>query len=1766
MKHFRKQKCKKYIAGVLTIALAAGVCQSYGSMEAMAKEATLPGIEKLVTDTMNSGEVFHILEIVPDHKNASMGYLIGGEEPVTEGRKLSELVSATERQNAMAQFKASIDAGDLKGLAGKDGAFTFSTYDEREDGSESVELRGHFVFRGEGGHYNYVSEDAQYAMLADGEDYQGTRYDRYSSFNELGDTDSVKKYMIPTFSMISGNSNKQLQTTITENGADSSAYAIGKYALSYYDKIPNGRMDNIDTDSFNVDDYVNKDLWQRQGSSDDYSYTYLGRIVSGASLPKNCTIIGGSTQDITASNTESSSVASKVTDTDAVTDVTVSGGDADTDAAEQDSRETADAEVEELSVSGNDPVAMAVPTEDNAAAQPVPAASGIEENLYILDRNANTATLWAEKIGETYRFTPAADAYFLQFKVNEAGEYYVSHAVVGQNGDWSLTDNYSVSDTGLYKMIQEGSTQVTIAGENGFDTTQTYDFIRNLKEDSIGTVRYNGGFDSREWFKTNVLNLSEEDAARLQISVTTLTPGELADLVMTGTDYGVTLSDINMIYLSGQGDYAGTQPDASATVPEENAAWQMANAVARLTFGIQNDTDTAQNRNNVIRVPVVMDYNFYDSNNKAQNTTMVRLAQTLLLVSDAEVYNALAKEGLNYWNAAGSAISESDCADKVNKLMQSFAAEQGIDETKAKTFNLSKLKEFLTDNVYLNNDEDTKYVASDYLTDISARNNKDNAWVYNAVLQEIKYENFLLQKDSSSQADLLKEEITKASVTRYILNWYLHRVMVKSKLTVLDLEPCYDYSDTTKQQLQSFVRSIAGVTDSTKMEVVVVNMSSEEFIGKIEDLNATYDLIYLGSRTGMMNTENGKTVYNDQSMDGLIYTHVGDSFNYSDENDTTRDRWKSRLIDDELVSDKKKTGETDTYRAPGNDMNSTRYEEFLQYIKAGYPLIISDDLVNTENLVPADTLDVNSYYYQLVKFALGKDYWQKNVFTEKQLAEADKNDTGGVKLQQRRNIFCNYLNLSKLSVDWVTNLGETYIPQEIHPGKTEQGALNTAYLQAVDGVYQLQYIFSMTNNSAISPTSTTYDCKLFVDNNADGRFAGSDYVEGQNNSTTEELSGLSVYRRDGSNWVQENRVVINGSERYTLRTGTTYKIVRNLPDDYQGVLPWKLVFYDNSDPLVRTAKSGYTAVKRSGTEPIDVLQLMSDKSIEGGGKKRWNLEKDSDITEMRATLKAQTGFDIQIDSVYTSDFISGLLDGSEKNKIKKMSDSEAKKEYYTLASNKLQQYNMLILGFGDNYSFGVSDSDVYPKPDIANMAVAEAVRDYIESGKSVLFTHDSSSYVNSLNNKTYKENGKTKYTSWRWGYEFNKTIRASVGLDRYGALKEYYSSSDPYYAVLNNYQYDSIKQPTANSSTDINLNAKEGLTRYTVVRFLKSQLEKLADGKGEEDIKFPVNNKKLYAALDGSGLNGDYSSSNLIATEVNQGQITNYPYYIGDELVVAPTHYQWLQPNMELDRDGDGKNDIVVWYCLSNVEGSRKDNNIYSLTPNDVVNNYYIYNMGNVTYSGAGHTEPTKGSAEKKLFMNTMIAAYNAGTKAPTISFQNENGTSIDSVYMMYDRANKIVLQQDDKVKVSFKANDYNILASVPEIRVEFYKACGENESGAMEVAGIAGKVKLLSGVNVTKASDGSAVTAQWSGNMQYYVVSSDTVYNLSVPLSEMGLFSITNNGSEREYTLNGTDADPVEPAGIYAKVTTYYDNGNKKTDSMAIKLSVSVADLFDLN
>lgn len=1750
-----KHNTKKYIAGILTIALAAGVCQSYGSMEVSAQEMTLPGIEKLVQDTVSSSDgTFHILEIVPSKSDASIGYLIGGEEPVSEGRKLSELPASSERLAAM----ATIDNNSLGDLAGSNGPVSFSAYGE--GGSRTEEIRGSFVKNTENnGQYTYTQTESVYRLFREGDSNE--RYDRYSTIEASGASNENKQSVSPVFSKVSSATGGNLEMTIGDAADALTALAPARYALTPDDENSNGSMNNVNTIDFEAAKYVGREVYTK--TADDV-YTYLGKVVYGRNLPAGYAIQSTAiTSEDTSGESENLGEATTAESSGLVTAASASGN----DAAAGSGNEMQTFSVQ--STSGNDIV------------------TSEQKNLYILNMANTTPTLWATWTQnpngtESYKLSNPADGYFVHFTENPSGEYYVSKVTLSStNGDYKLIDSYKRNDNGKYVLESSGTMQVHLRDELGYDASNSYDFIGDNAKDALDTVAYDGGFYNKEWFKKQVLNLSgtsryesgspsgtggDRDIDQLKIEVTTLTVEELAKLVNPEEQayYGVDLDNVDLIYLSGRGSYAAESVNMTSA----------ATALTKMIFGIK---DTTGERNDADRVPVVMDYGFYsqnktlaeEPNNNQNNKILTQMALTILKVSDDNIAKEVASKGDAYWN--GQTAASLSLSDSV--------------------------KEALYDNVYLNDDSATPYVASDFLTDCKGTAAK--VATFGAVLKEIQYENFLAEKNGITSTKL-EEKITKASITRYILNWYMHRVTVKSEITVLDLEPCYDFDANLDKTIKQFM----GMGDTYTGKINIRKMASAEFIGKIEDLNEQYDMIYLGAKTGTMNTdENGRTKYNDTTMDGLIYSHVGDYYDYSGESYNDQHRLQDASLNHKINDNSEdKNNKATTYRGPGNDMNSTKCKELLQYVQAGYPVVIADAFLNdAKDAATTKTMDKNSYFYQFVQeIVSARDatngeylYWQKNVFAESQLLEASSD------LEERQRRFCNYLNLSKLSVDWVTNIsGERPYPEELSYGNDKDDP-NQTYLSAIDGKYQLQYIFTLDNRVA-SPVTASYDCKLFVDKNSDGRFLGSDSI-GNHSSNSEELTGINVYIRNGDAWNKVEPINNNGSAHYELRTGNIYKVMRQLPDDYVGVIPWKIVFYDNADPLVRTARSGYTAVQVQGErKKIRILQLKSDNG------NNWDLKYDGTFQSYISNLK---DWDVQVDSVSVIELLRDRLH------IYNISDTDIE-NCYVKSYEYFQTYDMLILGFADSYRFGydyrwydVSESQKDGHTNLytdklsgarKNLAVGRAVRDYIESGRSVLFTHDTTSYINDMySRRQYNDNGtaESNDNGWYWGYEFNKTIRASVGLDRYGELKEYYKQMvdwapndterqhyQKYLETLKTYQYDTLKIP----NTDIDLNQKEGLTKYTVVRFLRKQLDSLQANKSYKGSLFPVNNELLYkAGFKGkywdAGWNkasymmkGDYclegaSPPALKATQVNEGQITQYPYLISKEeikeinqrksLKVSSTHYQWLQPNMELDRDGDGRSDIVVWYCLSDIYDSNvQSTNIYSICPNDVVNNYYIYTMGNVTYSGAGHSRPDNG-AEMKLFVNTIIAAYNAGVSAPRISFRDDNDYDMESIYVISDPANNTILKAADQgnirsteagdvVSVKFVAEDDNILSGNPQICVEFYRSAG-TAADAKTVEGITEKVVPLN-VSSVKDTSGNAVAVQ-NG---HYVVGNNLTYTVTYPLSEMGLFNADS----------GVVRSDAEAMNVYVRVYTMFENGSKTTPTNTDSITISAQELFELD
>ncbi|MEG2383280.1 MAG: hypothetical protein RSB39_06795, partial [Oscillospiraceae bacterium] len=240
----------------------------------------------------------------------------------------------------------------------------------------------------------------------------------------------------------------------------------------------------------------------------------------------------------------------------------------------------------------------------------------------------------------------------------------------------------------------------------------------------------------------------------------------------------------------------------------------------------------------------------------------------------------------------------------------------------------------------------------------------------------------------------------------------------------------------------------------------------------------------------------------------------------------------------------------------------------------------------------------------------------------------------------------------------------------------------------------------------------------------------------------------------------------------------------------------------------------------------------------------------------------------------------------------------------------------------------------------------------------------------------------------------------------------------------------------------------QGLTSGVLMRFYQS------GGKptnGRYETKFPewweVNGKVDHLDHPDNPDNPNNPQKNIPSvSQVNEGQITTYPFDVNTELFkpnaaanaknsmpIAKTHCQYQQLNMNSD-------DVVVWYCLS---GSKFDN-----LPNDVVNSYYIYSKGNVTYSGAGHTtdpaEVNKNVEEAKLFVNTMIAAYRVADIKPEISFTDATGKiPLDNFMVPADSVGVL------KPKMSEKTNtDRNIYFTINDANLKNKKLSVEFKSG----------------------------------------------------------------------------------------------------------------------
>ncbi len=744
-------------------------------------------------------------------------------------------------------------------------------------------------------------------------------------------------------------------------------------------------------------------------------------------------------------------------------------------------------------------------------------------------------------------------------------------------------------------------------------------------------------------------------------------------------------------------------------------------------------------------------------------------------------------------------------------------------------------------------------------------------------------------------ADLKSREKTVGLAINYILDLEVASDDIVKNMNVLDLEP-YNQFKLTEFRVRMWAPRCIGT-------IQLYKQTTAEFVGKIEDINAKYQLIYMG-----MNTNGNSTDYNDNTLDGKIYLHVGDKVETQNESEImpenfTNSDYPAKIWVQKVVNDNWQVLSQGYYRninnadkdpkfyqqypvrLPGNDITEIKRKALIEYLAANYPVVAADSMYSDYEENASDCkIDKYSNIYKVIEN--GRTNGKTNFIKESNINIDDSN-----------NLY-TYIRVYQPKLNIISQ-------PPTYAGADNNGiAPDSSYINGTpDTVNNREMRFRYKIDG--SDESKRYTVKLYVDKNSDGK-----YVASENLGTK----------------------TVNGGNSEHVFTW-------DLGDDYVGSAAWKLVITDINDATKRDEIIGICAVRASSEDrqKIKILQVRQrSEETKNEFKNTWDLEWDiNHNTLFKQYTENLKDFELEIRTIEADDFedwYNPARGGTEYDKDNSDTD-------------KLNNYDMLIFGFSDYYK-GITNSH----------KALDNVLDFISKGKSVMFTHDVTSLLNNDSNKD------------QYGYGFNKNMRRALSMDRFGCtdLKEG-EIPDP--------SLDTALKPYGGE-----YNENQGYTYYSIKRMRD-------------------HNNNAYGATLRTVFKGvNYSDSNCPtdkAVKINDGQLTKYPYNIPDGSInVAKTHAQYYQLNLN-------DPDLVVWYTLDAATDGG-DEGVYGASPKDAANNYYIYNSGNVTYTGVGHSTVGSSEYEVKLFVNTMIAAFKNSAQAPTLEVTNADFKGSGDEYYLY--------------------------------------------------------------------------------------------------------------------------------------------------------------------
>lgn len=1088
----KRRKNKILIAPItllLTASLVAGLL-FYDSKKVEANP-TLPGIETLIMNNSNT-DPFVIYEVVSSKDKANLGYLVGGEEPIdSEGRGLNDMPSKEERTEKMGSFNSNTIPNYLHGNAltltpdykeviqdGESWKENVTDIDVLDITSQQVsekKIHGKFVEKTSGNYkktsdtnlYTATDSNTDIEQINENEEYLYRKIITYNLSNIQADIDFQIKKMdsdeIPKEISYNGKEYYTYQyftadkiTDVTPSddawvfiGTSDTLQYLGKYENEIND-ISEGQ---ITVNGVLSDVYI---VHESQGSDigkDQYCIKSVTPLLR--SIRRNVPSVTVSPSvTVTPSVTVSPSVSPEDVVSPSVTpNVTSIPTGENTDSSNVTPTPSVIEGQEETSTSST-PAPTSEPEPQGAGAggegtsegdSTESSTAGDTQDGNVIAKETRMVTLPTLMAGPGDAF--AVVSYRIVNK-NETGIYAIvetSEEASDEEGNILIAD---LEDGKYY--VKTGDREYEYDKVNG-----DYIFQADQTLPEVDSFYYINGFQNEEWFKQYVFDLStKEEQDNMILDVVPVTVDELSEDMLENAD---------MIYFAG----------ADTSDIELEAAKAILGSVQANGF------------------PIVIDKSVYES--VKGSTSNLELLLTALLQENLAIADV------------------ATCFDDVPASLTALepTMKEPLTYTDSGIEELSYVNQsiFVNDNTYGDTGTGVGPIADKNFPDKVTLQEKID-YGFSDVIAEIKSENFYLEL--SGKSERIEEVVSKATAIRYILNYGNKRSVSKTQLSILDLEP-YDfesyyqsgsriYEDIGKNHesvrsidadsiylyngklskdwiVANLAPNLEDKDDSIKVDV----MGTKEFIGKQNDLNADYDLIYLGMDTSIMNTrirnqnKTKETRYNDSNMNGLVYAHMGDSLYVQEENgDMTGD-----------------------FRMSGNDITPDKKRALQEYVEAGYAMLVSDDFFNEDLTINKSKVDESSNMYRFIKDVILKKedgeyvYLYKNVNVKSNLEGSDTTTA------EVRSTFSDYLNISKLVLSYEED--DIPLPYNKEDGTQQYLTMNE------DGKYVMDFEMTLKNDSAVTVSATDYDVNLYLDMDADGKF-----------EEEEKLSGLSVRNVDQS--------------------------------------------------------------------------------------------------------------------------------------------------------------------------------------------------------------------------------------------------------------------------------------------------------------------------------------------------------------------------------------------------------------------------------------------------------------------------------------------------------------------------------------------------------------------------------------------------------------------------------------------------------------------------